>query len=296
MQSDQSSEYSGVFALYSAVLLMSLTGLFSKVIPLNAVFITQHRSVIGAVIFLGFFLWQRKSVRLSSVKEYLGVWCLGVLMGLHWVTYFHAMQVSTVAVGMLALFSYPVITVLVEPLFQGGRPKVKDMLAALVVFVGIIVMVADQLFAGQEGLSQGNILLGAFWGVASAVFMTLRNTIQKYRFAQVSSSGLMFHQVLTISVMLLPFVDFGPVTELGWHPLLMLFLLGLLPTVIGHTLMTQSLKVMPAKSVAIISCVQPLLGGLLAWAVLDEVPTVWVIAGGAVILAVAIYESVNKGR
>ena len=38
--------------------------------------------------------------------------------GNDWVSYFYAMQVSSVAIGVVALYTYPVITVFLEPLFH----------------------------------------------------------------------------------------------------------------------------------------------------------------------------------
>ena len=299
MSASVESERSGLLYLYSAVLLLSLTGLFSKVIPLDATTITQHRSLIAAVIFVGIFCIQGKAIFLSGRKQLFGVYALGVIMGIHWITYFHAMQVSTVAIGMLSLFSYPVITVLIEPFFNHKRPQWIDVLSATVVFVGVIVMVSEELFFSENPSETSGFLLGAAWGVFSAVCFSVRNTVQKYYFAQVPSSSLMFHQVLLITIMLLPYADFQAsydaiVDSPGFFVLILLVLLALLPTVIGHTMLSLSLKKLPAKSVAIISCMQPVFGAFFAWQFLDERPSVYVMVGGAIILSVAVNEAVNS--
>jgi len=38
-------------------------------------------------------------------------------MGGHWITYFYALKLSNVAIGMLSLFAYPIFTALLEPFF-----------------------------------------------------------------------------------------------------------------------------------------------------------------------------------
>jgi drug/metabolite transporter (DMT)-like permease len=60
-------------------------------------------------------------------------------MAAHWVTYFQAIQVSTVAVGILAR-TYPVMTALAEPLVFGERLRVLDAILALVVFAGVAIL------------------------------------------------------------------------------------------------------------------------------------------------------------
>ena len=285
----------GMFALYTAIFFMSLAGLFSKTIPLDAVTITQHRTAIGVMIFLVFFLSRGNKIGLPNVKTYLGVYGLGVLIGMHWITFFHAMQVSTIAIGVISLFTYPVITVLIEPLFSRERLQPKDLIMAVIVFSGILVMVGNELISGQNLFLSGT-LQGAFWGVVSAVFMSLRHTIQKYHFPTVPSSGLMFHQVLIVALMLVPFADFSSTISETPKTWLLLGLLGLLPTVIGHTMLVVSLKRLPAKTVAIIGCMQPVIASFMAWLVLGEVPTLFVVAGGLIILFAAAYESLTQSK
>ena len=77
---------------------------------------------------------------------------------------------------------------------------------------------------------------------------------------------------------------------------LKLVLLGIISTAVAHTLLIYSLKQMPAKSVALISCLQPLIAAILAWYVINEIPNMSVLIGGGMVLSVAAYESVQKQR
>lgn len=323
------SSLSGLLALYTSIILLGLNGLFAKLIPLDAITITQLRSCIAFVALVLLLKIQRQSLGLGSFRVLMGVLCLGALLGLHWVTYFKAMQTATVAVGMLALFSYPVVTVIIEPFFkwycstpkgesaERGRaqvnpsqinisqtsrywPSTRDILAALLVFVGIALMVVDDVSAffvppesGEGGVDTSFMLQGALWGVLSAVLFAFRNTAQKYFYADISSAKLMLYQVLAIAVMLSPFSsmeDGVNMPQKGW---LNILALGVISTAAAHTFLSLSLKRLPAKSVAMISCLTPLVGGTLAWLFLGEVPSFTIFAGGALILAVACYESVQ---
>ena len=73
-----------------------------------------------------------------------------------------------------------------------------------------------------------------------------------------------------------------------------LLLLGILCTAGAHTFYAASLKRLPAKSVALIGCLQPVLATLFAWLVIQETPQLNVLFGGAIILGVAAYESARK--
>lgn len=114
--------------LYFALFLLALNGLFSKLIPLDAVSITLIRSVIAAIALFTFASLRARNAKLGSLKQYLGVYGIGILMGLHWVFFFASMQMSTVAIGMLSLFTYPMMTVLLEPLFTKKKLSLTDVL------------------------------------------------------------------------------------------------------------------------------------------------------------------------
>ncbi|MCW8858242.1 MAG: DMT family transporter [Deltaproteobacteria bacterium] len=281
--------FHGLSSLYLAVFLLSLNGLFAKLIPLDATSITQLRSLIAVGAFLLFCRFRRRPLRLQCVNQFLGVYALGILLGLHWATFFHAMQVSTVAVGMLSLFSFPIITILLEPFFIKEKLKLKDFSAGLIVLLGVAVMVSSSVTD-----IRGSVFQGVFWGVMSAILFSLRNLIQKYHYSSVPSDRLMFHQVIAVSLMLLPFIDISKISLMSSTNWTVLLMLGVLSTATAHTLLTYSLKQLPAKSVALIGCSQPLIASILAWLVMQEIPQLSVAIGGGIILSVAIYESLQK--
>ena len=99
------------------MILLGATALMSKVIPLSATDITFGRSIIACVVLVLIVKLTGSSLRLNSKKDYFIALALGLLMSAHWVTYFAAMQYSSVSVGMIALFTFPVIAVLLEPFF-----------------------------------------------------------------------------------------------------------------------------------------------------------------------------------
>ena len=150
-----------LYALHMAVMLLGVTALFSKIIPLSALDITFARAVIACVcLFTLVRLWG-EHFRLHSGRDYLVAILLGALMATHWVTYFASMQFSSVSVGMIALFTFPVITVLLEPFFENIRLVWQDVVSALVVFCGIFLIVPE--ISLDNDVTMG-ILVGVFSG------------------------------------------------------------------------------------------------------------------------------------
>jgi len=163
--------------LHIAVLLFGGTALFAKLINLNALDITVYRTAIAAMAIFALLLWQKKAIKLHSLQDYAIALFLGITVGLHWVTYFAGMQMAGITVGMIAFFTYPVITVFIEPFFNRKRPQLKDLLSAAVVMVGIYLLTPDADLGNE-------VTLGITTGVISAFFFAFRNIIHKRYFSQ----------------------------------------------------------------------------------------------------------------
>ena len=283
-----SNSVKGLFAVHSAVLIFGLTALFSKLIALTALEITLIRSIFAALIIFLVFAWQKKTLALKNLKDYSLVFILGVLLALHWVTYFHAMQVSSIAVGVIALYTFPVITVFLEPLFHGARPHGKDIFSALLVLAGIYLLVPE--FSVNNQTTQG-----VLWGVLSALFFSLRNIVQGHFFKGYTARHSLFYQTLVTFIVLLPFSfnTIPGVTLTQWGQLL---LLGIVFTAVPHTLFAFSLLNLKAKAVSLIACVQVVYATIFAAFLLHEWPQISTVFGGAIVVTAAMYESYTAGR
>ncbi|MEH6470835.1 MAG: DMT family transporter [Halopseudomonas sp.] len=278
----------GLVTLHLGSLILGGTALFSKLIDTSALEITLWRSFIAAAVLLAFLLLRKSRIRLHNIQDAGVIVLLGVLLAVHWVTYFHSMQVSTVAVGIVAFFSHPVISALLEPLFDKQRPRPVDLISAFWVLCGIVIMMPEINLA--SGATQG-----VLWGVFSALLFSLRNIIYKRYFSHYDSSLAMMYQCLIVGIVLLPFAgDFIVSTSVeNW---ILLGVLGVLFTATPHTLFSYSLKFLSVKTASLIMCLVPLYATLLAALVLAELPAANTLIGGAMILAAAIFESVLSSK
>lgn len=282
------NSFKALLAVHSAVLIFGLTALFSKLIPLTALEITLLRSVFAVFIIFAIFLWQKKSIKLSHPKDYGIVILLGVLLALHWVTYFHSMQVSSIAVGVIALYTFPIITVFLEPLFHGERPHIKDVISAFTVLFGIYLLVPEFSLSNET-------TLGILWGVLSALFFALRNIVQGHYFKGYTARHSLFYQTLVTFIVLLPFsFEVIPaVTNIQWGQLL---ILGVFFTAVPHTLFAFSLLNLKAKTVSLVACVQVVYATIFAALLLSEWPQLSTVVGGLIVVSAAMYESYTTGR
>lgn len=284
MQSQQQS----LIYLHIAVLLFGGTALFAKLIGLSALDITAYRAAIAGLAICVLLSLQKKPIKLHRAKDYVIAILLGVAVGIHWVTYFAGMQLAGITVGMLAFFTYPVITVFLEPLFNKSKPKTKDIISAVVVIFGIYLLIPN-VNLGDD------ITLGVVTGVVSALFFALRNITHKRYFSEYGGPQTMFYQTLVASLMLCAFIEV-PITEINDTDLILLLIAGVVFTAMPHSLFAASLKHLSAATAGLISCLQPLYGTILAIIILHERPSVMTLIGGALIVSAACFETWSISR
>lgn len=287
MKSSSPTFLRSVLELNLTILIMGNVTLFAKLLPFPAVTIISGRALFS-VLILGLFFWIRgKSVSYRSFKDFSFVFGIGILFALHWVTYFHSIQVSTVAVGMLSLFTYPVFSAILEPMFGGKRPDPFAFFLACFSFFGLFLIVPDLSWDNQ-------MFQGVVWGVVSAVLYAIRNLLTKEMHVHYPSSQILFTQLIATSLVLLPFAD-GLFVMLA-EPKYLVFqvVLAGVFTSLAHTIWIRSLSNLSVTTAGTLSTLSPIYGSLAAWYFLGEVPPDRLWLGGGVILFCAILEVFRK--
>ena len=209
-------------------------------------------------------------------------------MGSHWVTYFFSLRYSSVAIALLSLFTYPVITAFLEPMFFKTRFNKVHISLGFLVLAGIY-------FLSPEFNLDNDYFIAVIFGIASAIFYAFRNLLMKSEVRRYDSSALMFYQILVILVLLSPSI-FYTETELvlsQWKPLL---ILAVLTTCIGHTLFLKSFRNFSVTVASIMSSIQPVYGIALGAFFLDEIPSLKTLIGGTLIISAVIIENLISFR
>lgn len=265
------------------MLFISTSGVLGRYIQLDPKLIIALRGVFAA-LFLGLFILWRKTSWKIKPKDAKTIVLGGVLLGAHWVLYFYALQLSNVAIGMLSIFTYPVITSLLEPVL------LKTTFQKIHIFLALLVLLGLYMLAPEFDL-ESDYTLAIILGVISAICYALRNIIMKPKVAHYPGTTLMWYQIVIVSICLIPVffmeVPWSSVQEqLPW-----IALLGLLTTTIGHTLFLMSFKHFSITTASLMSSAQPVFGIILGILFLDEVPTIKTIIGGCLILVSVVVES-----
>jgi drug/metabolite transporter (DMT)-like permease len=154
--------------LHIIIFMWGFTGILGKVILLDAVVIVWHRVLI-AMIALGIaLLILKKPVKLSSRKELLNLAGVGVIVALHWVTFYQSIQLSTASLGILCLSTTTLHVAWLEPLVMKRPFSWVEFALGLLVICGIYFVSRDFDASDMKALAYG--LCSALFAALFSVF------------------------------------------------------------------------------------------------------------------------------
>jgi len=272
--------------IHTAVLFFGLAGLFGKLVLLPALIIVLGRVIFAAIFLALLSLYFKQNIKLNQKRDYFYLFILGIILALHWWTFFQAIQVSTVAVGLLTYSTFPIFVTFLEPYFFKEKIKRSDIFLAVITFLGVILVVPRFEIAD-------NITRGALWGIASGFTFAVLSLLNRKYVKKYSSLVIAFYQDSSAAIVLLPFLFLMEFT-ITIKEILLLILLGVCFTAIAHTLFIKGMTNIKAQTASIIACLEPVYGIVIAIFLLGEIPGLRIISGGLLILAATVYATIKQ--
>ncbi len=282
------SHINHLLTLTLATLFISTSGALGKFIDMPTPVIIWWRCSLGALFLFIFCRYKKFNLKIYSTRDFSTLLLSSIFLGVHWITYFYALKLSNVALGMLSLFTFPVITALLEPLFTKTKLNPIHIFLALLVLIGIYILAPDFDF-------ESNQVKGILFGVFSAFCYAIRNLMLKKPASVYNGTSLMMYQTLFLTILLLPVMFFMDIENITTqYPYVIL--LALITTAIGHSLFISSLKYFSVSTASIIGSMQPIFGIIIAFIFLKEIPTLNTFIGGLIILSTVVIESLRSSR
>jgi drug/metabolite transporter (DMT)-like permease len=278
----------GLAQIHIAVLLAGGAGLFAKLVSVSPVVLTAGRTLFGSLALLLFAMATSTSLRVGGARDLAALALSGVILAFHWFTFFLSIQVSTVAIGLLAFSTFPLFTTFLEPLMFGERLRRQDVLSAIIVTAGLI-LVTPSFDVGNQ-LTQGML-----WGILSAFSYAVLSLLIRSYGGKYPAAAVSFYQQGFAALFLLPFAWQWQGT-VSVPDLMYLVVLGVVFTALGQGLVVASLRHLRAQTTSVVFGLEPVYGILLAWLLLHEIPDARTLLGGSLICGTVLWTSLTQGH
>ena len=265
-----------------AVFLFGFAGLFGKFLSCSPLYIVLGRTFFASIALFIFARFFSKTVLFAFGKKEICFFIFqGILLALHWWSFFLSIQISSVAVGLVTFSTFPLFVTFLEPLFFKEKLKLIDILIAGAVFIGILFVIPNFNFAN-------NITKGGCFGIISGFTFALLALVNR-RNARISDSiAVAFYQNLFAAIFLVLPISTLQIDPPQLSDLPNLIFLGVVCTALAHTLFIKSLTFIRAQTAAVIAGLEPVYGIILAFFLLNEIPEIRTLAGGLIIIGTTI--------
>jgi drug/metabolite transporter (DMT)-like permease len=276
----------GVLEIHIAVLLFGLSGLFGKFLTLSPLVIVFGRTFFASLTLGLIIFYSKTQLRAKSRKDMMVLILLGAILAVHWITFFHSIQISTVAVGLLSFSTFPLFVTFMEPYFFKERLLFFDILMAGSVLLGLFLIVPSFDF-------QNNVTQGVFWGIISGFTFAVLSILNRQYVNTYPPIVIVCYQNWIASIILFPFLF---IEDLALQPTdyVLLAILGIFCTAFAHVLFIKSLVHIRAQLASITACLEPVYGIFFAFVLLGEVPVIRTIAGGCIILGTITLSTIKR--
>lgn len=258
-------------------MLFGLTGVFGELIRADAAVITFGRAVFAVAALAVFARAQGRRLRGNLSARSLALFAgSGLLLAMHWVTFFIAVKVGGIAVATLGFASFPAFTTLLEGLLYRERIRAGEWLVLALVSIGLVLVVPSYDWA-DDGVQ------GLMWGLSSGLSFALLALSNRHAAAGRDPVQVACWQnvmvCLAVGVFAVPALPH--VAALDW---LWLAMLGVFCTGLSHFLFVSGLRVIKARDAGLIIALEPVYAIAVAWALFAQQPSLRMMLGGALIV------------
>lgn len=280
----KAAETTGSIAiLHLSVMLFGLSAVLGQFVTAPAVVIAGGRVVFSSAALLLFSLAARSRLRLCCKKDYGIALVTGVILAVHWTTFFQSIQSASVAIGTITFSAFPLFLTFLEPLVFRERLRVRSVVTALVLLLGVGITIPSLSL-------QNETTVGIVWGLISALSYAVMSLSNRYLSARYEARTICLYEQGTAAVVLLPALF---LVQAQWtaRNIAGIAVIGLVCTAVAHSLYVAAQKKVTAQTAGVISGMETVYGILFALLFLGEVPGVRELLGGAVILGTAVFSS-----
>jgi len=286
------SKYKYHIRLHLTVLIFGLTGVLGKLITIDSYLLVWYRVGIALISVLLYFAFTKFSLKITK-KELIKILLVGVVIAVHWVTFFEAIKQSNVSVALVCFSSSTLFTALLEPLYFKRRIKLYELIFGLLIITGLYFIFSFEF----------KFIVGMILSVISAALASWFTVLNGILIKKTNAKTISFYELLgafTIVSIYLLFTAEGdisklsvPIGDIKW-----LVILGTLCTAFAFIVAVEVMKKISPYTVTISVNLEPIYSIVLALIIWPESETMsfGFYMGTIIVIATIFLNAVFKKR
>jgi drug/metabolite transporter (DMT)-like permease len=276
----------GIALVVAAAIAWSTAPLFTRLLAYDSWTILFWRGLFagGMIMALMVLLQGRAGLRDLTRMDKNG-WLVASFSTLAMIAFIPSLQLTDVSNVAIIIATGPFLAAALAWIWLREIPHLRTMLASVVALCGVMIIVGG----ARAGSDVIGIALACVMALAIAAMTVM---VRRHRNTSMVAAAAMSN--FLGSAISIPFAD--GITGITGFDLLVLAMFGCLQVALGLTLFFLGSRLLPSGQAALISTLETPLMPFWIWVAFAEVPTLRVLAGGALVMGAVIADIVGDIR
>ncbi|MGC1474163.1 MAG: DMT family transporter [Psychroserpens sp.] len=188
------------FHLHFLVFIAGFTAILGELISIGSTALVWYRMLIAGILMWMYIKLVKLKIQVSF-KTKLKFFGAGIIIALHWITFFEAIKQSNISITLAMFSTGAFFASFIEPLFYKRRIIWYEILFGMIVIFGVFLITQSEI----------KYLNGIILGISSALFSTLFAVINGRFIEQYRATVISFYEfvsgVVFLSLFILVFQD-----------------------------------------------------------------------------------------
>jgi drug/metabolite transporter, DME family len=276
----------GLILISLTAFLWSSSGLFIKVLSLDAFQILFYRSSIATLTI--FFVSIIRNKKLVFEKDIISNLCAVSFAGIL-IFFVIATKLTTAANAIFLEFTAPIYLLFIEPVFLKTKFNKKNLITVVVCIIGMVLF-----FFGK--LEVGNIL-GNIIAILSGISFAFFSLFLKWKKQLHKNPNTLNNIVignLIVAIFCIPFVY--DKLSINLTEASILIYMGVIQIGISYVIFNEAIKYVSATESMIIAMLEAIFNPIWVFIGIGEEPSVFAVAGGIIILSAILFHNFVLSR
>jgi drug/metabolite transporter (DMT)-like permease len=247
-----------------------------------ALVIAAYRMLFTCVmLFLPVYIKNRSEFKSLNQKNYAMCVISGVFLALHFASWIQSIQMTTIANSTILVSCSPIFVAAINYFLLKEKINGKMIISVAMSLLGTVIIGMGSSQGNQNSMVMGNFL--AFMGaVFVAGYLVIGGLVRR-----TVSAGVYVFIVYSVSAIVLFAMCLATSTPVYPYPLseyVLFLLLGFFSSILGHTAYNYLMKYYSSTLISLSTLMEPIFASLMALLIFTEIPSVFTIIGGIIII------------
>ena len=181
--------------LHFLVFIAGFTAILGELITIGSLALVWYRMSIAGIIMFVFIKVTRLNTKISK-KAVLQFSIAGVIIALHWITFFESINQANISIALAMFSSGAFFASFIEPIFFKRKILLYEIIFGLIVIIGVILITSSEM----------DYINGIILGLLSALFSTLFAVINGKFIENHNATIISFYEFISGVVFLTVFI------------------------------------------------------------------------------------------